>query len=100
MPQRIPSIRPHVARDYRQSARKRGYSRDWELLSRRVRTEDPLCVLCEQAGRITPATEVHHIQSVRAAPGRRLDRSNLMPLCAECHRRMESGQTIPGGSIL
>ena len=43
------------------------------------------CVLCKAKGSYAPATMVHHIKTVRAAPWLALTKSNLMPLCDDCH---------------
>ena len=46
------------------------------------------CQLCKAAGRYVPATVVHHVRPVRAAPWLALTQSNLMCLCGECHYRV------------
>jgi 5-methylcytosine-specific restriction protein A len=43
----------------------------------------PLCELCEQAGKLIPADEVHHILPV--ADGGTHAESNLQALCKPCH---------------
>lgn len=63
---------------------------------RRVRglklSADPLCERCKEQGKITPATEVHHIvplESIKddAAQVRMAYAiSNLMSVCHDCHR--------------
>jgi 5-methylcytosine-specific restriction protein A len=45
----------------------------------------PLCLDCLAAGRVTPATDVHHVKPLRTHPHLRLDPSNLRALCAPCH---------------
>lgn len=52
----------------------------------------PLCEDCVQAGRTTPASEVHHIRPVESAAGRPADMQalafdpcNLRALCKACH---------------
>lgn len=40
-------------------------------------------------GKVTPASEVHHIVPVRASESLRLDRRNLISVCEECHREIE-----------
>lgn len=63
----------------------------WRKLRRDVLSAHPLCSECERQGRVTLATEVHHITPIESAPGyaakRRLAYSptNLMPLCHACH---------------
>nr|WP_245574390.1 HNH endonuclease signature motif containing protein [Desulfovirgula thermocuniculi] len=51
----------------------------------------PLCELCEQEGRITPATIVHHKQPIKHG-GHALDMENLMSVCRECHIRLHTGK--------
>ena len=51
--------------------------RAWVLLS------NPLCVECQQTGKVVPATEVDHI--VPLHKGGTDDASNLQGLCAEHH---------------
>ncbi len=70
----------------RRNATKRGYGYDWQKLRERILAEQPLCVDClETTGRPTPAVEVHHIEGIQAAPHKRLDPQNLVPLCEDCH---------------
>lgn len=45
------------------------------------------CQRCKQQGKVTPATEVHHIVPIRADWSKRLDASNLECLCHKCHMR-------------
>lgn len=71
------------------SARERGYGTDWTRVSRMVRTEEPLCVVCKAQGRTTAATEVHHVKPIKDAPGERLQRDNLMSVCRTCHEELE-----------
>jgi len=47
--------------------------------------KNPLCAECEKAGRLTPATEVHHIVAI--ADGGSDRDENLQPLCKSCHSR-------------
>lgn len=42
----------------------------------------PHCAACG-----VTATDVDHVVSVREAPGRRLDETNLRSLCHACHSR-------------
>ena len=67
----------------------RGYDHKWRMLSERYRAEKPLCEACENAGKVTPATEVHHIIPALESEYHRLDRNNLMALCRQCHQEIE-----------
>lgn len=63
----------------------------WLRLRRDTLTAHPLCQRCETEGRITPATEVHHIRPVEEAitmadkMQRMYDPHNLQALCHDCH---------------
>lgn len=63
----------------------------WRALRAKVLSARPLCENCMQYGRITPATEVHHVRPIESvtsyASMRALayDTSNLLCLCHECH---------------
>ena len=69
-------------------------SRRWRELRLWKLRRQPLCEECLRQGRVTPATEVHHITPVESgvtarqmtalmfAPG------NLMSLCAACHHEL------------
>lgn len=76
--------------DNAQRARKRRQARGlststsrWKALRRLVLTEQPLCVMCEQAGRVRLAIAVDHIDGNSGNN----DRSNLQALCVPCHSR-------------
>lgn len=63
----------------------------WVRLRRDKLTTHPLCERCEDIGRVTAATEVHHIIPVEngltKAEKERLmyDPTNLRALCHDCH---------------
>lgn len=63
----------------------------WLYLRRDKLTASPLCQRCEEEGRVTPATEVHHIIPVERALTRlekerlMFDPTNLRALCHDCH---------------
>jgi 5-methylcytosine-specific restriction endonuclease McrA len=87
-----PVARPITPRLTRQQ---RGYGETWQRLRKLVLAEEPLCVECLEAGRLTPATEVdHHIALAR---GGTHDRSNLRPMCKPCHSRKTA--TEDGGGF-
>ena len=43
------------------------------------------CEMCRRRGKYTPATLTHHVTPLRQAPELAYERSNLMPLCHDCH---------------
>lgn len=58
----------------------------WRRLSHRIiKEEHSECRLCREAHRLTRAVLVHHIKPLRIAPELAYERSNLMPLCHDCH---------------
>jgi 5-methylcytosine-specific restriction protein A len=66
-------------------AAQRGYDVDWRAVRKQHLAEEPYCRACMQLGRETIAAMVDHIQTIRDAPERRLDPSNLQSLCYPCH---------------
>ncbi|MFQ7430679.1 HNH endonuclease [Sutterella wadsworthensis] len=82
----------HRQRDRRREALKgsasaRGYGARWQRLRARFLREHPLCVDCARLGRVTPATDVDHIQPHRGDQDLMWDESNLQPLCHRCHSK-------------
>lgn len=98
MPKRPPSFKaPWARRDtaaiekarraaldkQRGTRQERGYGADWQAFRREHLKLNPLCVECGSDDR----PNVDHIESVREAPHRRLDPSNVRTLCHSCHSR-------------
>lgn len=69
------------------------HTNKWLRLRRDVLTKHPICQRCEAEGRLTPATEVHHIRPVEEAftkaerVQRMYDIHNVRALCHACHVR-------------
>ena len=59
------------------------YGSSWRKIRAAFIKANPLCVRCQQDGRLTPAREVHHIIPLR--DGGTNDINNLMALCRSCH---------------
>lgn len=76
----------------RGSSRERGYDTIWEKLRRAHLAAEPLCRMCAQMGRVTPAVLVDHIVPLRDG-GARLDDANLQSLCRACHDK-KSAQDV------
>ena len=73
-------------RDYdkhRGTAKERGYGGSWRRLRKIVLSKEPLCRHCNEGARLTPATEVDHIDG--DTTNNSLD--NLQPLCKSCHSK-------------
>ena len=66
-------------------------SKEWKVLRRKKLTEFPVCECCERSGRITVATEVHHMTPVESTSSESqmiclmFNYSNLMSVCHACH---------------
>lgn len=69
-------------------------SNRWRVLSLRKRQANPLCEECERFGRVTAATEVHHLKPVAVYPDLRFEWENLMSVCSECHSKLESAARV------
>jgi 5-methylcytosine-specific restriction enzyme A len=75
------------------SSSARGYGGDWRKVRAAVLAQEPLCRICDEAGRVTVATQVDHIRPFRGlSDPLRLDRANLRPLCDPCHRARSARQ--------
>lgn len=61
-----------------------GYDAAWRRLRNEFLLKHPMCVMPGCGG---IASEVDHIQTVRARPDLRLTWSNLRPMCHRCHSR-------------
>jgi len=64
------------------------YGRQWKEVRAAFLSLYPLCEMCENAGKLVPATMVHHKH--RLADGGTNEFSNLMALCQSCHSRLHS----------
>lgn len=65
---------------------KRRYGRMWRKIRSGFIAKHPLCEECKKAGRLTKATEVHHILPL--SRGGNHDADNLMALCKPCHSKI------------
>ena len=88
----------------RGSAASRGYNAAWRRLRLRILADEPLCRFCAEEGKVTTAVDVDHIQAFTSMDDpRRLDPSNLRPLCRSHHsartaRDQAFGRGMAGGS--
>lgn len=67
------------------SARKRGYSGEWDRASRLYRAKHPLCIGCHAQGRVEPATVVDHIIPHKGDADLFWTEANLQSSCAWHH---------------
>ena len=85
-------------RDDGRSSTARGYGADWRRVRRQVLDAEPLCRSCAAEGRVTPATDVDHIEPFAGVQDpRRLDVANLRPLCRPCHMARTARQAAGRG---
>ena len=63
----------------------RGYDRRWRKYRLHFLRVNPLCVICQAAGRVTPATVVDHIIPHRGVSSLFWDYDNHQALCVACH---------------
>lgn len=71
-------------------------STKWKKLRSAKLMQQPLCEICLENGVITPADDVHHIDSFLNYSGNQrlykaFDFANLMSVCKECHGKIHSG---------
>lgn len=70
----------------------------WQRLREAQLTSQPLCIYCQQADEVEPATVCDHRIPHRGDEDLFFDPDNLQSLCAPCHDRVkareERGQTV------
>jgi 5-methylcytosine-specific restriction endonuclease McrA len=69
----------------REAHRDRLYGRKWKAARQAYLAAHPLCVYCEQLGRVTAASVVDHITPHRGDEKLFWDATNWQPLCEACH---------------
>ena len=80
----------------RDPAVRRRYGRAWQVIRDRYISAHPLCEVCKENGKLTPAEEVHHIKPL--SEGGTNAEENLMSLCKPCHSEItarEGGRWTP-----
>ena len=83
----------HLRQERRELARScpnataRGYGHEWRKASRRFLRENPLCVLCRQAGKMRASEVTDHIVPHKGDMAVFWDRTNWQALCRRCHSR-------------
>lgn len=70
---------------YKQSARERGYTYAWTKARNRFIMQNPVCVMCKNAGYLTPAEVVDHIIPHKGDHTLFWDESNWQSLCKRHH---------------
>ena len=67
--------------------RKLYHTARWRAVRQGLLSSAPLCTLCLQGQRVTPATDIDHVVPHRGELERFWDSGNLQPLCHPCHAR-------------
>ena len=73
-------------------------SPDWRAARKAYLRQHPLCVMCKQFGRVTPAKIVDHIKPHKNNYEMFWDQDNWESLCASCHSGIKRVQDIHGYS--
>lgn len=84
----------------RGSSTERGYNYRWQKARQTFLGRNPLCSICQKAGRITPASIVDHIVPHRGDQLLFWDTANWQSLCKPCHdsiKQAEERQMGRGG---
>ncbi len=71
----------------RESSSARGYDSKWYKFRSYYLNNHPLCVFCSAENKLTEATEVDHIQSLKDRPELKYQEQNLRALCKSCHSK-------------
>jgi len=66
------------------------YGRRWEKIRAAYLSENPLCEICKDNGKLKAADLVHH--KIKLSIGGTNDYDNLQSLCQECHSRLHAEQ--------
>lgn len=65
----------------------RGLGWDWQKFRLRTLKANAHCVRCwERHEIVTPAVDLHHVIPRSVDMAKRLDPTNVRPLCVECHQ--------------
>ena len=91
-PELVPAGERYCANHKREAGRggdNSHYDRRWRKIREIFLMAHPLCDECRRVGRLTPATEVHHIIAVQDG-GSDAD-ENLQALCKPCHSKKTLG---------
>ena len=79
--------------DTRKNASQRGYDAEWRKIRMAFLKQNPLCVMCMEEGKTTPATVVDHIIPHRGDKRLFYDVENYQALCKRHHDlKTRSGQ--------
>lgn len=60
----------------------------WRKLRELKLMKQPLCEMCLEEGKVTPALDVHHKIPILTDIDKAFDEDNLMSLCRKCHLKI------------
>ena len=81
--------RSKTSQRFKGTKQQRGYGGEWEHISNMIRSQHPVCQMCNAA----PSEDVDHIIPFRGIKDPlRTDRNNLRAVCRACHSRKTKGQ--------
>jgi 5-methylcytosine-specific restriction enzyme A len=84
--------RRQVSDSHRGSARERGYTAAWDRYSKAFLRAHPLCVACENEGRLTPSAVTDHVIPHKGDAALFWDTANHQALCRQCHNRKTAAE--------
>lgn len=82
-----------IRRVNRESRQKIYQSAEWKKLREAKLIANPLCEICLAKGEVTPAIDIHHIDSFTKYDGTKklsvaFNYSNLLSVCKQCHQKL------------
>lgn len=75
----------------RGSSTSRGYDNRWRKARKQFLSNHPLCIKCEEEGRVVAAVIVDHITPAKGSPILFWDETNWQPLC-EYHHNLKTAK--------
>jgi 5-methylcytosine-specific restriction endonuclease McrA len=75
------------------------YDARWRKARINFLAEHPLCVLCKQAGRLTPSTVVDHVIPHKGDLSLFWDTRNWQAICATCHEAVKKAAERGGNPM-
>lgn len=72
-----------------ESSNERGYGYKWQMARKAYLLKNPLCVMCEAAGRVQAATVLDHITPHQGNQDLFWNQENWQGLCAHCHSSLK-----------
>lgn len=95
MPYLTKAKKQKIRRVNRESRQKIYQSAEWKKLREAKLLQNPLCEICLSKGIVTPAIDIHHIDSFTKYDGLKLlevayNYGNLLSVCKQCHQKLHN----------